>query len=174
MQRVLCSAVVSIMSSILLVPQVGRSADDGLCFLRTESGRIIGLDALCLQRSQPKKPMQKFDRDEFIRTIKEKNPDFYTVDDLPPDLKARAVRQGNGLVNIELKPGEALTLPNGDRFEADGSFVTKNGMRIERVIKDGKIVGGRAFKPDGTEMKPGEKYTASDGTVFVMPMEQPE
>jgi hypothetical protein len=65
MKRFLCSAVISIMSSILLVPQVGRSADDGLCFLRIESGRIIGLDALCLQRS-PEKPMRKLSRDEFI------------------------------------------------------------------------------------------------------------
>ena len=167
MQKVLCSAAISIISGVLLVPQVGVSADDGLCFLRTASGRIIGLDALCLHRSQ-EKPMQKLNRDEFIRALKEKFPGFYTVDDLPPDLKARAVRQ-NGWATIDLAPGETLTLPSGDRIEADGSLVKKNGMRFQSVRQDGKFLRQRVFKPDGTELNPGEKYTAPDGMIFVMP-----
>jgi hypothetical protein len=167
MQRFLCSVVISIISSTLLVPQVGLSADDGLCFLRTESGRIIGLDALCLQRSQ-EKPMQKLNRDEFIQALKEKFPGFYTFDDLSPGLKERAVRQ-NGVATIRFAPGETATLPNGDRVEADGSLVKQNGMRLQPVIQDGKFLRQRVFKPDGTELNPGEKYTAPDGMSFVMP-----
>ncbi len=167
MQRVLYGAAISIISGVLLVPQVGMSADDGLCFMQTESGRIVVLDTLCPQRPQ-KKPMQKLNRDEFIQAIKKKFPGFYTFDDLPPDLKARAVR-GNGMATIELAPGETLTLPSGDRIEADGSLVKKNGMRFQSVRQDGKFLRRRVFKPDGTELNPGEKYTAPDGVTIKMP-----
>jgi hypothetical protein len=165
MKRFLCSAVISIISSTLLVPQAARSADDGLCFLRIESGRIIGLDALCLQRLQ-EKPMQEPSPEEFIKGIKERFPDFYTYDDLPPDLKARAVRQ-NGRATIKLAPGETMTMPSGTRVEADGSTVRKSGVRVQIVRQqDGEAVGVRVFKPDGTELKPGEKYTEQDGTII--------
>jgi hypothetical protein len=181
MKRFLCSAMISI-ASILLVPQVGRSADDGLCFLRTESGKIIGLDALCFQRSQ-EKPMEKPNDEEVIKDLKAqpkltaedvikdlkaKIPGFYTYDDLSPELKAMAERGNNGMANLRftpenVTPGNPVILPNGDRVESDGSTMTlvkKSGMIITTVKDDSEPKGYRAkiVKPDGTEMKPGEVY----------------
>lgn len=102
-------------------------------------------------------------REAFIQAIKQKVPGFYTFDDLSPELKARAVRK-NGMIEIKVPKGEIVTLPNGDRFEADGTLVKKNGVRFQPVMKDGKFLQRhRIFKPDGTEMQPGEKYIAPDG-----------
>lgn len=102
-------------------------------------------------------------RKAFIQAIKQRVPGFYTFDELSPELKARAVRK-NGMIEIKVPKGEAVTLPNGDRFEADGSMVKKNGVKFQPVMKDGKFLQRyRIFKPDGTELKPGEKYIAPDG-----------
>jgi hypothetical protein len=189
MKRFLCSALISI-ASILLVPQVGRSADDGLCFLRTESGKIIGLDALCFQRSQ-EKPMEKPNDEEVIKDLKAqpkltaedvikdlkaKFPGFYTYDDLSPELKAMADREG-GMANLRftpenVTPGKPIILPNGDRVESDGSTITmvkKSGFRFS-TVKDESNPDGFRFKmvkPDGTELKPGEVYNDPDGFNFM-------
>lgn len=102
-------------------------------------------------------------RAELIQAIKQRVPGFFTYDDLSPELKARAVRK-NGSVVIKFSKGETATLPNGDRLEADGSWVKKSGVKFQPVVKDGKFSGRyRIFKPDGTEVQPGEDYTAPDG-----------
>lgn len=111
------------------------------------------------------------DREAFIRAVKQRFPGFYTFEDLSPKLKARAVRK-NGIVEITIPKGEITTLPNGDRYEADGSLIKKNGVRFQPVMKDGKFQRNRIFKPDGTEMKPGEKYTAPDGMKIELSDEQ--
>ncbi len=111
------------------------------------------------------------EREAFIRAIKQRVPGFYTFEDLSPELKARAVRK-NGMIEIIIPKGEITTLPNGDRYEADGSLVKKNGVRFQPVMKDGKFQRHRILKPDGIEMKPGEKYTAPDGMKIELSDEQ--
>lgn len=107
-------------------------------------------------------------RNEFIRVIKQKFPNFYTFDDLSPDLKARASRQ-NGVIRVVISRGETATLPNGDRVESDGSLIKRNGVKFQPVMQNGKLLRHRVFKPDGTELKPGENYTAPDGMSITMP-----
>jgi hypothetical protein len=155
MQRVLCSAVISIMSSILLVPQVGLSADDGLCFLHTESGLIIGLDALCLRRSQ-KKPMWKIVK---------------ITDDLDPKyakyVTHRSSADGTSSFT-QVKHGADISfqLPSGAIVDPDGTTTEPNGTKYRGVYNGDQLIGVQYFRPDGTPAAPGEKLTLPNGETI--------
>jgi hypothetical protein len=148
MKRFLCSAVISMMPSILLVPQAARSADDGLCFLRTASGRIIGLDALCLRRSQ-KKPMWK------------------VTTDLDPRYVTRKLFKGGE--SIDVKPGADVSfqLPDGSIVEPDLTITNANGLRYRAIFKGEKMLGLQYFRPDGSPAEPNEALTLPNGQTVV-------
>ncbi len=57
--------------------------------------------------------------------------------------------------------GKRAVLPNGDVFEADGVIVKKNGVRIKPIWKDGRVVGAKFYRPDGTEISKGRGKLSS-------------
>lgn len=141
MQRVVCSVLVSSISSILLVPQIGLSEDDGLCFLRTESGRIINLDALCARHSQ-EKPMRR----------------------ITTELDPRYVTYGpGGSIGVKGGADVSFQLPDGRIVDPDLTTTQPDGTKYQPIVKDGKYLGLQFFRPDGTLAEPGETVTLPNG-----------
>lgn len=111
----------------------------------------------------------KYTPEEFLRIIKQKIPGFYTNEDLSPELQRHGTKK-DGMVRIDIPMGETATFPDGTRVEADGTVVKPSGVKTQPVMKNNRFTGReRIFKPDGTEMKPGETYIDSDGSVIRMP-----
>jgi hypothetical protein len=102
---------------------------------------------------------------DIVQKIKEKNPSFWTYDDLPDELKAMVVEQG-GMMMLVLPKGQKVTLPNGDVIE-DGSTTFSNGMK-HRLTKDdsGTVIRSEFIKPDGQLLKKGETFKANDGRTY--------
>lgn len=107
------------------------------------------------------------EKKEIFENVKRRNPSFFTFDDLSPELKSKTVNDG-AMAILTIPRGERAVLPNGDIIEEDGTYIHNNGVKKTLIMESGKVVGQRIFKPDGTEMKPGEVYTASDGMVVIM------
>jgi hypothetical protein len=66
---------------------------------------------------------------------------------------------------VELVP-LPVTLENGTKIEADGTFKLPNGLRLQPVIENGVIVSTKVFLPDGRELLFGQTATLNDGTVI--------
>lgn len=78
---------------------------------------------------------------QFIRAIKRRVPSFFTFEDLPAALRAKAVRRNH--VNIITIPrGQSATLPNGDRILPDGSWLIKrSGRKFQPILHNGRFTG---------------------------------
>ena len=155
MRRFLCSAVISIASSILLMPQVGLSTDDKLCYLRTESGRIIGLDTLCVRRSQ-KKPMRK-----IVKITDDLDPKYakYVTRNISPDGTSSFVQVKHGA-------DVSFQLPSGAIVDPDGTTTQPDGTKYRGVFDGDQPIGIQYFRPDGTPAEPGEKVTLPNGETI--------
>ncbi len=110
----------------------------------------------------------KYTPKEFLQIIKQKFPGFYTNGDLSPELQRHTTKK-DGMLRIDIPIGETATFPDGTKVEADGSVIKPSGVKTQPVMENGIFTGReRIFKPDGTEMKPGETYIDSDGSVIKM------
>jgi hypothetical protein len=101
---------------------------------------------------------------EVSQKLKEMNPYFFSYQDLSPELKALARRRGI-MCMIEVPKGERVVFPNGMIFEADGSHILPNGLKIVPSDINGELTV-KYVRPDGTGIKEGETFTGSDGLTL--------
>jgi len=110
----------------------------------------------------------KYTAEEFLQILKKKFPKLFVNQEVPPELQKYMTRE-NGMIRIDIPRGETATFPDGTRIESDGSIVKPSGLRTRPVMENNQFTGRvRIFKPDGTELEPGEAYTDTDGSVTIM------
>jgi hypothetical protein len=150
------------------MPKYVNSQD--LCFWTDTQGNLRDLSSMCGKKSD--------DQSEIKATSN--NPSNVDQSKATSKVQVGNPRGEKGMnehrLNLKFVPDGSPTIivqgnqeyhaPDGSVYRGNGMMTTPEGINVQMIVQDGKIVGQQYYRTDGSKLMPGESITTNNGIIF--------
>jgi hypothetical protein len=160
-------------ASLSYLYRPGYANAQALCFWSDSQGELRDLSSVCETNSD-----KKVNNQSEMKAIPGNSPATGnqqevkpTVQGQQPDRNLGGTWKGfdfipDGSPPIVVVGNEEKRGPDGTIFRGDGMITTPDGLSVQMIVKNGKIVGNQYYRADGTKLMPGESITSPNGIVL--------